>query len=625
MKAQLLAPWPQQVEPLDSVLALPEDFRYCCDTDPGEFAPALERLGQVLNARGISCQRCGPSVSQLEISIRPEGQPAQGYTLTVSPDGAEVIAADAAGAFYAIHTLAQWIGLHDSGTRVASGVRIVDWPTLPHRGVLLDISRNRVPTLETLFQLVDQLAGWKINQLQLYTEHTFAYQGHEVVWQDASPMTAEEIQALDDYCVARHIELVPNQNSFGHLHRWLSHAEYRELAECPEGLEHPFGGQVEPFSLCPTDPGSLELLAGLYDQLLPNFRSRQFNVGFDETFDLGKGRSAGPVDSEGVGPVYLRFLEQVRQLAGERGRRIQYWGDIVASHPELLDELPKDALLLSWGYEAEHDFEKELAPLGKQGLSFYVCPGTSSWLSFGGRTTNALGNITEAIRAGVAHGATGCLITDWGDRGHLQPLPVSLPGFLAAAACSWNDAAVGDPENLPLEGWLTQHAFEGRSGQVRALLALGELYAKPGARAFNGSPLFHLVVDPDLSWEHPRVAGAHLEGFAACRAEIVQAREQLQVETQDLISRELTWVCDALELGADIGSARLSEQAPHNLTAVPVETRESLAGRLARLLAQLETLWLERSRPGGLPDSQALLERAMVVLETGGIDAASER
>ena len=73
----------------------------------------------------------------------------------------------------------------------------------------------------------------KFNQLQLYMDHSFAYPGHEVVWQDASPLPAEDIRALDRYCADRHMELVPNQNSFGHMERWLRHEKYAHQAEIP--------------------------------------------------------------------------------------------------------------------------------------------------------------------------------------------------------------------------------------------------------------------------------------------------------------------------------------------------------------------------------------------------------
>ena len=87
----------------------------------------------------------------------------------------------------------------------------------PVVGYMLDVSRNKVPTMASLYRMVDVLAELGYNQFQLYTEHTFAYRDHAVVWNDASPMTAEEVRALDAYCAGKGIDLVPNQNSFGHL------------------------------------------------------------------------------------------------------------------------------------------------------------------------------------------------------------------------------------------------------------------------------------------------------------------------------------------------------------------------------------------------------------------------
>ena len=172
---------------------------------------------------------------------------------------------------------------------------------------MLDVSRNRVPTMQTLLELVDLLASWKINQLQLYTEHTFAYRNHPEVWADASPMTGEEILALDAYCRERFIELVPNQNSYGHMTRWLTHERYRPLADAPDGCDTRWGHYDYPLSLCPVDPGSIELVRSIFDELLPHFSSRQFNIGGDETIDLGQVRSKEAVEQRRRGPCLPGF------------------------------------------------------------------------------------------------------------------------------------------------------------------------------------------------------------------------------------------------------------------------------------------------------------------------------
>ena len=140
----------------------------------------------------------------------------QGYALTIDGSGIRLQAADAAGEFYGRMTLRQLRRLHPEGPPTGT---IRDWPDLPERGVMLDVSRDKVPTMATLLALVDRLAEWKINHLELYAEHTFAYSDHEVVWRDASPFTPDEIDELDAYCTARHIALVPNQNCLGQIGR----------------------------------------------------------------------------------------------------------------------------------------------------------------------------------------------------------------------------------------------------------------------------------------------------------------------------------------------------------------------------------------------------------------------
>jgi hexosaminidase len=272
-------------------------------------ARAAARLRGALEERGVEIggggrgESDGPSRT-VRLRVDPSaGLAAEGYRLGVGREGVDLLAADAAGLFHGVSTLLQWLRLagRGAGSELAlPAVSIEDSPGLRVRGVMLDVARDKVPTMETLLALVDLLASFKVNQLQLYVEHTFAYRGHEEVWRGASPLTPDEMRFLDGFCAERAIELVPNQNSFGHFHRWLVHERYRPLAECPDGIEHPFAQEPEPFSLCAVDPRVPELLADLYDQLLPCFASRQFNVGLDESFDLGRCRSRQACEERGA-------------------------------------------------------------------------------------------------------------------------------------------------------------------------------------------------------------------------------------------------------------------------------------------------------------------------------------
>jgi hexosaminidase len=416
----------------------------------------------------------------------------EGYTLTISKNGIEISFREAGGLRAAAATLRQL--LQQYGRRLPC-LKIRDWPDFPRRGVMLDISRGRVPKLETLLALVEHLADFKINELQLYTEHTFAYRHYKSVWKSWGALTGEEIRKLDTRCRQLGIDLVPNQNSFGHLRYFLEHPRLRKLAEVSRPYEDDSGGFLRrPTTLTPNHPGTLPFLRGLYDELLPNFSSRFFNVGCDETWDLGRGQSKRLCELKGQGRVYMDFLKKIHHEVTPRGRTMMFWGDIILKYPELIKELPRDVIALNWGYEANHPFEREAARFAKSKIPFYVCPGTSTWQTLVGRHDNALANLRAAANAGRKHGAIGYLITDWGDGGHPQPLAVSYLPFLAGASLAWNAMDFDERKLAPV---LSRDVFADSTGKIaEAAVKLGFAHRKLKIQSPNETPLGTVIAAP---------------------------------------------------------------------------------------------------------------------------------
>ena len=159
---------------------------------------------------------------------------------------------------------------------------------------MLDVSRDRVPTRDTLDRLVGILSLARYNHLELYIEHTFAFGGHEAVWADASPLTGEDLEWLDDRCANAGIELVANQNTFGHMERWLKHPEYRHRALAPEGYD--FMGHHRPAATLTPNEENAAFALDLVREQRAHIRSRTVNIGCDETFELGPDRSGEYVD-----------------------------------------------------------------------------------------------------------------------------------------------------------------------------------------------------------------------------------------------------------------------------------------------------------------------------------------
>ena len=621
----LLAPPPQRIAPAASGFTVTATTPIELIGAAQPLLASAQRLQQALQRRGVAAAIfAGPRAdTAIRLSIDPaQVSRSQAYKLLIDPAGVTLVGADAAGAFYGVCTLCQLVDLAGDDLTLPGAV-IQDWPDLPQRGIMFDVTRDRVPTMATLFELVDLLASLKVNQLQLYTEHAFAYRGHEVVWQDVSPITPEDVLQLDAYCRARHMELVPNQNSFGHMHRWLKHAAYLPLAEAPEGIVHPFSTVREPFSLCAVDPATVALMDDLYGQLLPNFSSRQLNVGLDETWDLGEGRSKQACEERGKGRVYLDYLRQLHALCQGYGVTMQFWSDIIVrDEPELVAELPRDVIALEWGYEADYPFAEHAALIEASGRSFYVCPGTGSWNTLAGRTDNTLANIANAVRNGFAHGALGVLTTDWGDNGHPQPLPVSYLGFLTGAVMGWRADTAQAPEQLDVAGLLDAHVFRDRAGVMgRLAYDLGNVYRLPGVKVHNSSILFWLLIYPDglpaMRLGQGELTATALEETLSGLDDILAPLADAQMDRADatLVRDEYAWVGDMLRFACRLGLEWLPTGIDRPVSAVNATARRRLAGDLRGLVARHRELWLARSRPGGLNDAVRRLETTLARLE----------
>lgn len=365
----------------------------------------------------------------------------QAYRLDVTRqvDGrasVDIVGGDGGGLRHGVQTLRQLLRYAAPTIPV---VHIEDAPALPVRAYYLDVTRGRVPTLDTLKSLVDILELHKYNQLQLYVEHTFRFDGLSQAWRGADALDADDILALDEYCARAGIELVPSISTFGHQYMALRTDRYAELGEFPEQVGRPFSfvERMEHHTLNPLLEGSLELVERMIDQYAPLFRSRKFNICADETFDLGKGRSKARAQAEGVGVLYAGYLTELCAYLERRGLQPMMWADIAVGHPEALDRLRGKGVLLNWQYEPDVD-ESRTAMVAATGARQYVCPAVHCWNAIMPRIDAAWNNISRMAGYGVAHHAEGILITDWGDYGHINDPWMSVPGLCYGAQCGWN-------------------------------------------------------------------------------------------------------------------------------------------------------------------------------------------
>jgi hypothetical protein len=551
----------------------------------------------------------GATVPNRAPARRPDpALPPQGYELHITPEGVELAAADDAGFFYGELTLAQLAAVHD-GSLPLGVVR--DHPDLPVRGVMVDISRDKVPTTASLHALIDRLASLKVNQLQLYSEHTFAYRNHRDVHAASSPLDAEEIVALDAYCRDRHIELVPNQNCLGHMNRWLAHERYRPLAIEPDGFTDPYGITRDPMTIEPNDPRSLELVRELLAELLPLFTSRRVHVGLDEAWELPAER----IDD------FLSWTATLRALPELEGREMLMWGDMVSGRPDLVARLPAGVTVCEWGYDDWYPFDERCAVLAEARVPFWVAPGTSSWMSILGRVTNARHTCRRAAAAALAHGASGYLNTDWGDLGHLQQPVISEPALAYGAAVSWCLEANRD---LDLAAALSVHVFQDAGGGLaEAVLSLGDAHRLVTPQFPNMSTLVMNLYYPQLPVGRGLTKGLvadELDGVERCLDDARAAARASQPDRPDgaLLRDEVAFSADLVALL--LKDARARFRGDGFLGSVPADERAELGAELDALTSRYRDLWLANNRPGGLDDSVGWLANLRRAYATGRPD-----
>lgn len=353
----------------------------------------------------------------------------EGYVLSVTAAGVVVAGKTAAGVFYGMQTLKQLVQGEASGAFIP-GARITDWPAMRWRAVSDDISRGPVPTVEYIKRQLRNEAMFKLNMHSFYMEHTFASSENLLIGPAGGSLAPDEIRELVAYARRYHIELVPEQQTFGHLHKALRLEKYADLAEAPHGDV-----------LSPQQEGSYKLVADWYRELNDLFPGQFFHIGADETFELGEGQSREAARARGVGAVYFEHLSRVREVLQPYHRKLMFWGDIALNHPDLIGNISKDMIVMNWQYGARDDYTSFIKPFKDAGLDQFVCPGVWNWNQIFPNLEASSKNIINFVRDGQKAGAIGMMNTSWDDDGE-SLFEMTWYGIVLGAAASWQNNAV---------------------------------------------------------------------------------------------------------------------------------------------------------------------------------------
>jgi hexosaminidase len=423
-----------------------------------EDAFAIDDLKAYLTSQGIAINPDSPvtilverygsptSKSIYRDATQPTAEPpadlpapmkSEGYVIIPDGKGLAITAATDAGIFYALQTVKQLV-TGTGANAVLHTATIRDWPAMPYRGVHDDLSRGPVPTLDFQKKQIRTFAAYKINIYSPYFEHTMQYTGHPLMAPPGGTLTQAQARELVAYAAKYHITIVPEQEAFGHLHYLLNWEEYAPLAETPHG-------QV----LAPGQPDAQKLTHDMFNELAGIYPGPFLHLGADETAELGKGQTKAQVDAQGLGPVYLGYLQRIVADLRPLNRKLLFWGDIAMKEPDLLKQLPdsfkKATIAVPWEYNPQpHGFARFIKPFTDAGFETWVAPGVNNWSRVYPNWNNALPNIQQFTAEGQQLGATGQLNTVWDDDGEAL-FNANWYAILFGAEAAWHQGEASIP------------------------------------------------------------------------------------------------------------------------------------------------------------------------------------
>nr|WP_317400866.1 glycoside hydrolase family 20 zincin-like fold domain-containing protein [uncultured Gemmiger sp.] len=595
--AMKFLPQPKRVDHRDGGFALTPHTRVvlCPGTAPEALLYARMLQNALRDYAGLTpaLGRGTAAAGEIALTIDPQQKPAH-YTLTVAPEGVTLAAGDDEALCNGVQTLIQ---LAQRCGAVLPALFVEDWPDLPNRGYYQDCSRGRVPKLSYLKRVADLLCRYKINQWQLYIEHTYLFRDLSEAWRDDTPLTADEILELDAYCAARHIELVPSLSSFGHMYKILSTKTCCDLCELPDSEKVPFSYTYAGWhhTLNAADPRVVEFVKKLIDEYRALFRSHKFNICADETFDLGKGRSKALADELGEKTLYVRHVKALCEYLVSQGCTPMFWGDIMWRFPQSCAELPKETICLNWGYLPDQR-ENEIRDIAASGITQYACPGVCGWNRWVPLYRNAYSNIRAMCHHAHKYGAIGLLNTDWGDYAHINDPRLTIPGILYGAAFGWNAEPV---EMEELNESVSRIGYGDASGRLMAALTdLSDHEVFDWQHAVNwiegnDTRRAELLAELDLT-KVPEANAA----VAAARDRVLACSASLPAGQKEIVSVACV-TAESVMLWNEIGAW---------LTG-PRDADPELAARLEHWYALYLVQWRQVSKESGLPNLTRLIVR----------------
>ena len=309
-------------------------------------------------------------------------------------------------------------------------------------GIMPDCSRNAVPNVVALKELILKTSLMGLNSMMLYVEDTFPVEGEPFFGYLRGGYTKAQLKEADDYADAFGVELFPCIEGLGHMEQflqWQAAAKYRDTDRV----------------LCAFLDDTYELLDKCIASVSECFRSRRINLGMDEAWGLGTGEFRKKFGEHPTGEIMNGHLSRVRELCRKHGLRPMIWSDMYfrigskthayydpewSLDAETISKIPRDVALCYWDYyhTDRKEYERYMEFHKRLGCDIVFAGGAWTW----GRLWNSLAYSIKladnAFSACRRKDVREVFITLWGDDGAECDVATALPAIQHAAECVYS-------------------------------------------------------------------------------------------------------------------------------------------------------------------------------------------
>lgn len=306
---------------------------------------------------------------------------AEGYTLTVAPEGVMVQAIDSAGLFYGMQTLKQLLPAEIESKKIVEDmdwvlpvVKIQDHPAYKWRGLHLDVGRH-MTSVPFIKEYLDNMAMHKLNTFHW---HLTEDQGWRIeikkypklteigAWRDETLVghagsgkydgkryggfyTQEEVKEIVAYAAERYITVVPEIEMPGHSSAAI--ASYPELSITGKPVKVVREWGVFP-DIYNVDDKTFEFLENVLTEVMELFPGKYIHIGGDEA--PKKQWEESPEVQAKIKELGLKdehelqswFITRIEKFVNSKGRQIIGWDEILEGG------LAPNAAVMSWRGEA---------------------------------------------------------------------------------------------------------------------------------------------------------------------------------------------------------------------------------------------------------------------------------